>query len=206
MRDISQIIIHCSATPEGRDVSIDEIRKWHVEERGWSDIGYHYVIGLDGQIHKGRPVETQGAHCKGQNHNSIGICYVGGMDVAGKRPKDTRTKQQQQALMSLLRLLRDDYGVTEIHGHNEYSNKACPSFNVQTELKHPGGKPLAASKKARGAAAAAVGTTLSAVSEQIQPLIGYADILKWVFLALALGGIAFSVWAQLDDRKKRVVG
>lgn len=206
MRDIDSIIIHCSATPEGKNFTVDDVRKWHVEERGWSDIGYHFVIHLDGTIRKGRPIEIAGAHCRGKNERSVGICYIGGMDADNVKPKDTRTPQQQQALLALIQQLQHDYGAMSIHGHNEFANKACPSFNVQTELRHPGGKSLASSKKARGAAIAAVGTTLSGVSEQIQPLIGYADILKWVFLALALGGIAFSVWAQLDDRKRRIVG
>jgi N-acetylmuramoyl-L-alanine amidase len=79
MRPINKIIIHCSATPEGRDVKIDTIRQWHID-KGWADIGYHYVIELDGQIQAGRPVELLGAHCLGQNKFSIGVCYVGGMD------------------------------------------------------------------------------------------------------------------------------
>ena len=84
MRKINKIIIHCSATPEGREVSVDTIRKWHLKRR-FSDIGYHYVIGLDGTIHKGRPIEKVGAHCSYENIGSIGICYVGGMSKDMKK-------------------------------------------------------------------------------------------------------------------------
>lgn len=132
MRKIDKIIIHCSATPEGRDVSTDTIRKWHLK-RGWSDIGYHYVIELDGRIVVGRPLERIGAHTKGKNTGSIGVCYVGGVD-ADMKPKDTRTKAQRDALHSLLFTLTENFAGVTIHGHNEFAAKACPSFDVQTEL------------------------------------------------------------------------
>jgi N-acetylmuramoyl-L-alanine amidase len=132
MRKIKKIIIHCSATPEGRDVCTDTIRQWHLD-RGWRDIGYHYVIELDGSIVTGRPIEQVGAHCKGYNRESIGICYVGGLDKDMK-PKDTRTPEQKSALDCLLFDLTDIFAGATIHGHNEFSNKACPSFDVQTEL------------------------------------------------------------------------
>ena len=132
MRDINKVIIHCSATPEGRDVSLDTIRQWHIK-RGWSDIGYHYVILINGTIQEGRPVERAGAHCKGHNANSIGVCYVGGVDQDMK-PKDTRTPAQKIAMQKLLFELTDRYKGATIHGHNEFSSKACPSFDVQTEL------------------------------------------------------------------------
>ena len=91
MREIKKIIVHCADTPEGRDVRTAEIKRWHTEERGWSDIGYHWVVELDGSLHAGRPEEVSGAHCKGHNSDSIGICYVGGSDASGN-PKDTRTQ------------------------------------------------------------------------------------------------------------------
>jgi len=132
MRKIDKIIIHCSATPEGRDVKMETIRDWHLK-RGWSDIGYHYVIELDGKIVPARPLERVGAHCKGENTGSIGICYIGGVDQ-DMNPKDTRTDAQRSALHSLLYDLTDNFAKATIHGHNEFSSKACPSFNVQTEL------------------------------------------------------------------------
>ena len=79
MRSIDQIICHCSATREGQHVTVQQIRQWHLQ-RKFADIGYHYVVYLDGTVHKGRPLEKAGAHCKGHNAHSIGICYVGGLD------------------------------------------------------------------------------------------------------------------------------
>lgn len=134
MRTITEIIIHCSATPEGREVSVETIRRWHLA-RGFKDIGYHYVIHLDGTIEYGRPEAEQGAHCTGHNKTSIGICYIGGCASDGKTPKDTRTPAQTAALIKLLQQLKQQYPLATIHGHNEFAPKACPSFDVQAWLK-----------------------------------------------------------------------
>ena len=133
MRAIDKIIIHCSATPENRNVSVETIREWHTS-KGWSDIGYHYVIGLNGDIQEGRPLERQGAHVRGYNKGSIGICYIGGVD-ANLKAKDTRTEAQISSLNYFLCDLMDEYKGATLHGHNEFSSKACPSFDVQTEYK-----------------------------------------------------------------------
>ena len=133
MRKINKIIIHCSATPVGREVSVSTIRKWHLQ-RGFNDIGYHYVIHLDGKISVGRPIEKVGAHCAYENRGSIGICYVGGMTKDMRKPKDTRTQAQKDSLIKLMHKLIYKYNKDmTIHGHNEYANKACPCFNVQEE-------------------------------------------------------------------------
>ena len=131
-RKIEKIIIHCAATPEGRDIKMETIKSWHVKGNGWSDIGYHYVIELDGTIKEGRPMHRSGAHTKGHNANSIGVCYVGGIDN-DKKPKDTRTEAQREAMDELIGLLSNDYKTATIHGHNEFSAKACPSFDVAKE-------------------------------------------------------------------------
>lgn len=133
MRHINEIIIHCSATPEGRDYTVADIDRWH-KARGWRGIGYHYVIYRDGSVHAGRPVEQIGAHCTGHNANSIGICYIGGVAADGKTPKDTRTLAQRIALRELVEELRAKYPGATVHGHREFAPKACPSFDVQTEL------------------------------------------------------------------------
>jgi len=141
------IIIHCSATREGQDISTDTIRKWHLD-RGFWDIGYHYVIRLDGTIEAGRDVHVDGAHCMGWNQRSIGVCYVGGLDAQGK-PADTRTPAQKESLRTLVAALRITFPkVTQVIGHrdtspdldgngiitpNEYV-KACPCFDVKTEM------------------------------------------------------------------------
>ena len=131
MRKINKIIIHCSATIEGQSITADTIDQWH-KKRGWRGIGYHYVIGLDGLIEYGRMVDEIGAHVKGMNADSIGICYIGGLD-ADKEPKDTRTLEQKESLLDLLKTLKRLHPDATIHGHNEFANKACPCFNVKKE-------------------------------------------------------------------------
>lgn len=133
MRQITRLIIHCSATREGQDITAADIRRWHVDGNGWSDIGYHYVIRLDGTIELGRPLAQVGAHTSGMNQQSIGICYVGGLDQ-NLRPKDTRTPAQKAALRELLQVLRRIFPAATIHGHNEFAAKACPCFDVQNDL------------------------------------------------------------------------
>lgn len=136
MRKINKIILHCTATPECRPTSVEEIRRWHVEGRGWSDIGYHYVVHLDGSVSVGRPLRRSGAHCKGHNKNSIGIAYVGGIDRIDFKPLDTRTEEQISSLYELIMNLMKDYPEATLHGHNEFSNKACPSFDVNKEYEN----------------------------------------------------------------------
>lgn len=133
-RDIKEIIVHCSATPEGKDFTVEDIRRWHLQ-RGFSDIGYHYVIYRDGSEHIGRNESISGAHCTGHNTISIGICYIGGMDKDNKNPKDTRTPEQKEALLKLLKNLKVKYPKATIHGHKEFANKACPSFDALKEYK-----------------------------------------------------------------------
>lgn len=131
-RTIDEIIVHCSATPEGKDYTVEDIRRSHLA-RGFSDIGYHYVIYRDGSIHQGREESKIGAHCTGHNSHSIGICYIGGCTVNGKTPKDTRTIAQKTSLLSLLRELKKKYPKASIHSHKDFANKACPSFDATKE-------------------------------------------------------------------------
>ena len=104
MRNIKEIIIHCSATREGQDISVDTIRKWHVEGRGWSDIGYHFYIDINGDIQKGRDIAKIGAHCSGHNRNSIGICYCGGVEEDGKTRKILEQKLKSKVYLRYLEL------------------------------------------------------------------------------------------------------
>ena len=128
-RRIDKIIVHCLATPEGHDYSVDQVRQWHVKDRNFADIGYHYLIHLDGTVEEGRPVDKIGAHCTGQNAHSIGVVYAGGCDK-DNTPKDTRTPSQRNALRSLVDYLRRKYGAT-VHGHYEFAAKLCPSFKIE---------------------------------------------------------------------------
>lgn len=134
MRIINKIIIHSTATPEGREVSVEDITTWH-RAKGWATIGYHYVIDLKGITHIGRPIEMIGTHCIGENTNSIGIVYVGGTDEDG-RAKDTRNEFQRRALIKLIKELKEIYGNIPVYGHRNFSSTACPSFNAKEEYKN----------------------------------------------------------------------
>lgn len=140
MRNINLIVIHCSATKKWQDVGAEDIRKWHLD-RGWSDIGYHYVIKRNGDIQLGRPFEKMGAHARGYNRNSIGICLVGGLDDDGK-PQDNFSFRQYFSLVSLLSPLIQKYPNVKIIGHGELPGvaKACPCFDVEDWLAELGGE------------------------------------------------------------------
>lgn len=132
-RAINEVIIHCSATPEGRDVSVATIRGWH-KAQGWKDIGYHYVVMLDGSVEQGRPEAQIGSHVAGHNTGTLGVVYVGGVAKDGKTPKDTRTPAQKAALMATVKALIAKYTtIKKVTGHNQYAAKACPSFDVRKD-------------------------------------------------------------------------
>lgn len=130
MRPLNSIILHSTATREGYDYTLDDIREWHIN-RGWSDIGYHYVIYRNGAIKLGRPIELAGAHTKGYNDDSIGIVYVGGMDSEGLEAKDTRTLAQRVSMRILIAYLKAKHGIKEVLGHKQCSSTECPSFDVE---------------------------------------------------------------------------
>ena len=135
MREIKEIIIHCTSTEENKNFHASDIKRWHTlpppAGRGWQNIGYHFVINLDGTVEAGRPLSSVGAHCVGHNSNSIGIVYVGGLRKG--IPTDTRTEAQRTAVRALVQTLKIVYQIKEVHGHNEFSTKACPCFNVKRE-------------------------------------------------------------------------
>lgn len=132
MRTITLIIIHCSATPEGRSLSFEECRRDHIMHRHFRDIGYHFYITRDGTVHDGRPIEKVGAHCEGHNSHSIGIYYEGGLDANGK-PADTRTEAQRKALKSLVERIHRLFPKALIVGHHDLNpRKACPCFKVES--------------------------------------------------------------------------
>lgn len=129
-RPIKEIILHCTGSQEGKHRTVNDIRQQH-KKQGWSDIGYHYVIYLDGSLEEGRPVDKIGAHCAGHNTGTIGVVYVGGVDK-NLKPKDTRTVQQKETLIKLVKDLIKLYNLKpyNVKGHYEYDNKACPSFDM----------------------------------------------------------------------------
>lgn len=139
------IVVHCSATPPDMDIGADTIDRWH-KARGWSSIGYHYVVRRNGVADVGRPHDETGAHCKGHNHNSVAVCWVGGVDNAGN-PQDNRTIKQKYGLLGIIAMLRELYPQAVVVGHRNLSKdvdgdgvveewewvKACPSFDAMGE-------------------------------------------------------------------------
>lgn len=109
------------------DIGVDEIRKWHTD-KGWADVGYHYVVRRGGKVEKGRQDEQVGAHVEGHNATSIGICCVGGVN-ASNAPDSNFTRQQWAALEILVKRLTTDYPDAQVVGHRSYSTKSCPSFD-----------------------------------------------------------------------------
>lgn len=140
LRALDTIIIHCSATPPDMDVGAAEIRTWHLS-RKFCDIGYHYVIRRSGAVEAGRPIDLAGAHCKGHNANSIGVCLVGGVERRAELmvARCNFTELQWVALEQLVKDLVDKYpSLKSVHGHNEFASKACPCFDVQAWLAASG--------------------------------------------------------------------
>ena len=148
-RKITDIVVHCTASREGVNMTVQQIRRMHIKDRGWSDIGYHYVVLLDGTIEPGRDVNIIGAHVSGYNSHSIGVVYVGGLDKNGKA-KDTRNELQKNALLRLLMDLKKLYPGAVIKGHRDYSPdknhngiiepkewiKSCPCFDAVAEYRN----------------------------------------------------------------------
>ena len=136
MREINKIFVHCSATKPSQNISVDTIRQWH-KAKGWSDIGYHYYISRDGKLHEGRPIHKTGAHVKGSNTGSIGVCVEGGVDEQGKADANF-TFQQYDKLYKLIHNLIYEYelSTSDVLGHREKTNKACPSFDIHGFLQN----------------------------------------------------------------------
>lgn len=125
------IVVHCSATPPDRDIGVKDIERWH-RGQGYIAVGYHFVIKRDGVIEEGRPESVVGAHAKGVNESSIGICLVGGVDK-GMKPEDNFTNDQMNSLATLIDMLQTRYKDAEVIGHRDVpnTNKACPSFDAK---------------------------------------------------------------------------
>ena len=131
IRSVEYLIVHCSATRESQDLGAEEIRGWHLK-RGWLDIGYHFVIRRDGTVETGRPTTRPGAHARGFNHLSLGICLVGGVESDGRTPEANFTHAQWEALEELLLELLEEFPCAAVIGHRDLPNvsKACPSFDT----------------------------------------------------------------------------
>tara|TARA_R110002020_G_scaffold388669_1_gene599378 strand:+ start:75 stop:542 length:468 start_codon:yes stop_codon:yes gene_type:complete len=149
MREIKEVILHCTATPKDRKLTVKEIRNWHVKGNGWADIGYHFIIHQDGKIERARNIDKVGAHTWGNNYGSIGVAYCGGVEkkikksLDKKKPKskttivskDTMTKEQEDAFRNLFEMLEIMFGELKLRGHNDYNKaKDCPGFNMRDKF------------------------------------------------------------------------
>jgi len=191
MRKIDTLIVHCTATRAAwwadrrPQEKVDEVRSWHVEERGWSDIGYHYLIDRDGTVVEGRPIEKSGAHAKGYNKTSVGIALFGGHGGHEDDAFDMHfTPEQDRALRKLIAQLRMEYpSINTVMGHNEISAKMCPCFQVTSWLSNVQEKPkkqkthIAQSKTVQA-------STIAKVTSAATPLVGVIGGLEWQKLAL----------------------
>lgn len=222
MRDINLLVIHCAATTSSMDIGRAEIDEWH-KAKGWSGIGYHYVIRRDGTLETGREESVVGAHAQGHNAKSIGICMVGGVEKTAKGKLITNnnfTPTQWTTLLSLVKKLQLRYPNAKLTGHRDLdSRKDCPSFSVREwaatnkltpgvfgEAEHaPPAKPLAATKTVVGASLVGVGTVASAVTDtahQVSAVAGMSDILNGVFVGLTVTGVALTLYGRLSIRKR----
>lgn len=219
MRQVDEIIVHCSATrPEwmaGQSLAAKahEIRVWHLAN-GWSDIGYHWMIDRDGSVLPGRPEGVAGAHVKNRNARTIGVCLIGGFgSSANDCFSEHFTPAQDAALRALIAQIEDRHAVKKVSGHNDYAGKACPGFRVARWLDGRGERAVIESRSMIGQVAAATGTVgaaaaetlapvLSDAAQTIEPMMYYSDTIKAAFVALTLAGIALTVYARLDDWKR----
>ena len=135
---IKYIVVHCSATKGDQDFGAEDINQWHIE-RGWSEIGYHFVIRRDGHIELGRDLDKVGAHVKGFNKHSWGVCLIGGLDESGN-PDDNFTEDQWRSFTTTIRFLKSMAFNAEVLGHRDFPDvhKECPCFDVKTKLEELG--------------------------------------------------------------------
>lgn len=217
MRQLNEIIIHCTDTRpnwwEDRTSAekVAEVRRWHVEENHWSDVGYHFLIDRDGTVIEGRPLEKTGAHVKGHNTGTVGISLFGGHGgSASDQFQDNFTEDQERALMQLIRQLQDNYpSITSISGHNQYAAKACPTFSVPAwlegkrvefvqEVVEERARTSPTQSRTVQASAVQVVTGISGMVGALQALSGTAQI-------IAMGGAVLVILLGMFIMRERLI-
>lgn len=209
MRPISEIIVHCTATRAewfaGKSTAekVAEVRRWHVKERGWSDIGYHFLIDRDGTVATGRPLDKVGAHTQGHNTGTIGISLFGGH---GSAKNDTFEKnftpEQDAALRELIGRLSGEHGIIKVSGHNQYAAKACPGFNAPAWYAHkpaPKERTSPAQSTTVQASAVQVATGVGAAASGVAALDGTAQIVALIFAGIV---ILAGLWVMRERVRK----
>lgn len=211
MRAIDELIWHCTATPEGREVTAREIDQWH-KARGWKGIGYHKVVHLDGTVSEGRPAREPGSHVAGRNRFTLGYVYVGGVD-ARNRPKDTRTPEQKETMERLTREAIEEYGIKIVSGHRQYAAKACPCFDAAKEYmplvkdRAGGGRDPTKLSRSRTvqASAAGAGGGLAIMGDAIAEFmsadeyINAGSVFSLIVGMMIVGAAVWALYARWDD-------
>lgn len=217
MRQLNEIIIHCTDTRPNwwadrtSAEKVAEVRRWHVEENHWSDVGYHFLIDRDGTVIEGRPLEKTGAHVKGHNTGTVGISLFGGHGgSASDQFQDNFTEDQERALMQLIRQLQDNYPtITSISGHNQYAAKACPTFSVPAwlegkrvefvqEVVEERARTSPTQSRTVQASAVQVVTGISGMVGALQALSGTAQI-------IAMGGAVLVILLGMFIMRERLI-
>lgn len=208
MRTLTEIIVHAAVTPPnwraGQSTAerVAEVRRWHVEDNGWSDIGYHYMIDRDGTVAIGRPLERPGAHVRGHNRTTVGICLFGGYQgTASDEFSDNFTPEQDIALRDLIERLETEYpSITKVSGHNEYAAKACPCFNVKRWLKKKSQKKSVAQSKTVQASAL---TALSGAGAGAAEFFGVLGDDNQMLVLILMGVVVLAALFIMRDRVKK---
>lgn len=209
MRPLNEIIVHCTATrPQwmaARHIAekVAEIQRWHVEDRKWNDIGYHFVIDRDGTVAPGRPLETVGAHVAGRNTGTIGVALIGGHGSAKNDQFDENfTLEQDRALRGLIADLKTRYpSIKKVTGHNQYAAKACPGFSVPAwyaDKPAPKERTTPAQSSTVQASAVQIASGLGAGATAIGTLDGTAQI-----VALVVAGVVVLTAAWIMRERLR---
>lgn len=217
MRKINELIWHCTATREGQHFERSDVDAWH-KQRGWSGIGYHKLVLLDGSVQEGRPESKVGAHTGGRNANTIGYAYVGGVGKDGKTPKDTRTDAQKKTMIRLTKEAVKRYGLKKVSGHHDYAAKACPSFPARQEYAplvnaayglmsagEAGGKPEVDNPQGRfvgasvGTGTGSLGVGLSDAAAQVETLSWVAPSLRFLFIGLTVASVGYGLYVVWDN-------
>jgi len=210
MRPINELIIHCTATPADwragskTSAKVSAIRQMH-KNRGWSDIGYHFLIDRDGTIAKGRPIERIGAHVKGHNTGTIGIALFGGHGSSeNDRFEDNFTPEQEKSLRALIGDLRMRYGPgLKVTGHNQHAAKACPGFAVPRWLARKGPRTSKIQSTTLQAAGLSSVGVVGAAGTAVGSLNDTAQLIVIGSAVVALLGLA---WIARERIKKWAAG
>lgn len=211
MRTLNEIIVHCTATradwwaTRTTNQKVAEVRRWHIEDNKWKDIGYHYLIDRDGTVATGRPLDQAGAHTKGRNANSVGIALFGGHGSSANDPFEKNfTPEQDTALRNLISTLQAAHpSITMISGHNEYANKSCPGFSAKRWWDHKPERTNVAQSTTVQAASLQIASGLGGGLAALGALDGHAQI-----VALVLAGVVVltAAWVMRERIRKWAAG